>query len=114
MAFAEGGNSTTCPHHKAAQQASEASAGPAAKAATDKDKCPVCGMFVAKYPGFLAQIQFRDGSIAFFDGPKDFFKYYFYFVQERMKIFVGQLRQAAKYQRGGQIGGALARDKFPQ
>jgi copper chaperone NosL len=43
---------------------------------TSKDKCPVCGMFVAKYPDFLAQIAFRDGSIVFFDGVKDMFKYY--------------------------------------
>jgi len=41
-----------------------------------KDKCPVCGMFVAKYPDFVAQIQFRDGTTAFFDGVKDMFKYY--------------------------------------
>jgi nitrous oxide reductase accessory protein NosL len=42
-----------------------------------KDKCPVCGMFVAKYPDFLAEIIFRDGTYAFFDGAKDMFKYYF-------------------------------------
>ena len=42
-----------------------------------KDKCPVCGMFVAKYPDFGAQIAFKDGSFAFFDGVKDMFKYYF-------------------------------------
>ena len=47
-----------------------------ATSAGEKDKCPVCGMFVAKYPGFLAQIRFKDGGIAFFDGPKDFFTYY--------------------------------------
>lgn len=41
-----------------------------------KDKCPVCGMFVAKFPDFLAQILFKDGSYAFFDGTKDLFKYY--------------------------------------
>jgi len=41
------------------------------------DKCPVCGMFVAKYPDFLAQIIFADGSYAVFDGTKDMFKYYF-------------------------------------
>jgi copper chaperone NosL len=41
-----------------------------------KDKCPVCGMFVAKYPDFAAQIQFRDGSTSYFDGVKDMFKYY--------------------------------------
>ncbi len=40
------------------------------------DKCAVCGMFVAKYSDFAAQIQFRDGTVAFFDGPKDLFTYY--------------------------------------
>lgn len=44
---------------------------------SDKDKCPVCGMFAAKYPDFLAEIVFKDGSYAVFDGPKDMFKYYF-------------------------------------
>ena len=40
------------------------------------DKCPVCGMFVAKYKDFAGQIQFKDGATVFFDGPKDLFKYY--------------------------------------
>jgi nitrous oxide reductase accessory protein NosL len=40
-----------------------------------RDKCPVCGMFVAKYPDWLAAIRFRDGSHVFFDGAKDMFKY---------------------------------------
>ncbi len=43
---------------------------------SQKDKCPVCGMFVAKYPNFLAQVLFQDGSYAFFDGSKDMFNYY--------------------------------------
>ena len=38
-----------------------------------KDKCPVCGMFVAKYPDFVAQVIFQDGSYAVFDGAKDLF-----------------------------------------
>ncbi len=41
-----------------------------------RDRCPVCGMFVAKYPDFIAQIVFRDGSVVFFDGVKDMLKYY--------------------------------------
>jgi nitrous oxide reductase accessory protein NosL len=41
------------------------------------DKCPVCGMFVAKYPDWVGEIIFNDGSVAFFDGAKDLFKYYF-------------------------------------
>ncbi len=40
-----------------------------------RDKCPVCGMFVARYPDFIAGIVFRDGSQVFFDGVKDLFKY---------------------------------------
>jgi copper chaperone NosL len=41
-----------------------------------KDKCPVCGMFVAKYPDFVAVLTFKDGTRAFFDGVKDMMKYY--------------------------------------
>jgi copper chaperone NosL len=40
-----------------------------------RDKCPVCGMFVAKYPDWLAAVRFRGGSHVFFDGAKDLFKY---------------------------------------
>ena len=42
-----------------------------------KDKCPVCGMFVFKYPDWTAQIIFTDGPAFFFDGAKDLFKFYF-------------------------------------
>lgn len=44
---------------------------------TKKDKCPVCGMFVHKYPKWVAEIIFKDGTYAVFDGPKDMLKYYF-------------------------------------
>jgi copper chaperone NosL len=44
---------------------------------SSRDKCPVCGMFVAKYPDWLAQISFKDGTTFFFDGPKDMLKFYF-------------------------------------
>jgi nitrous oxide reductase accessory protein NosL len=40
-----------------------------------KDKCPVCGMFVAKYPDWVSEVVFKDGSYAVFDGPKDLFKF---------------------------------------
>ncbi len=52
-------------------------ASPQATKPTSKDKCPVCGMFVAEYPAFLAEIAFKDGFRAYFDGPKDMFRYYF-------------------------------------
>ncbi|MEK6742012.1 MAG: nitrous oxide reductase accessory protein NosL [Nitrospirota bacterium] len=41
----------------------------------ERDKCPVCGMFVAKYPDWVAQVVFKDGSYVVFDGPKDLFKF---------------------------------------
>jgi copper chaperone NosL len=44
---------------------------------TATDKCAVCGMFVAKYPGWIAEVIYKDGSVAFFDGPKDLVTYYF-------------------------------------
>jgi len=40
------------------------------------DKCPVCGMFVAGYKNWIAEIIFNDGTYAVFDGPKDMFRYY--------------------------------------
>ncbi len=41
-----------------------------------KAKCPVCGMFVAKYPDWTASIAFRDSTTVYFDGPKDLFTFY--------------------------------------
>ena len=41
------------------------------------DRCPVCGMFVYKYPKWVAQIIFTDGSYYFYDGAKDMFKHIF-------------------------------------
>ena len=48
----------------------------AARKPAPGDKCPVCGMFVAKYPEFTGQLLFKDGTVSFFDGPKDLFKFY--------------------------------------
>jgi nitrous oxide reductase accessory protein NosL len=53
--------------------------GPAAAAggplrAGPGEKCPVCGMFVARHPDWIAVITFRDGGRAVFDGAKDLFK----------------------------------------
>ena len=39
------------------------------------DRCPVCGMFVYKYPKWVAQIIFKDGTSYFYDGAKDMFKH---------------------------------------
>lgn len=40
------------------------------------DKCPVCGMFVARYPDWVAGLRFADGSHAVFDGAKDLFRFW--------------------------------------
>lgn len=40
-----------------------------------QDKCGVCGMFTAPYAAFLAQVVYKDGAYATFDGPKDMFRY---------------------------------------
>ena len=50
-------------------------AGKGPVAPTPKDKCPVCGMFVKKFPDWIGQVIFKDGTYAFFDGAKDLFKY---------------------------------------
>lgn len=39
-------------------------------------KCPVCGMFVAKYPDWTSSARFKDGTAFFYDGPKDMFSHY--------------------------------------
>lgn len=41
-----------------------------------EDKCPVCGMFVYKYPEWIAKIEYQKRNY-YFDGIKDLFKYYF-------------------------------------
>ena len=41
----------------------------------DDDRCPVCGMFTAKYPEFAARVTFSDGVGFTFDGPKDMFTF---------------------------------------
>lgn len=39
-------------------------------------KCPVCGMFVAKYPDWTASARFKDGTTYYYDGPKDMFSHF--------------------------------------
>lgn len=40
-------------------------------------KCPVCGMYVAKYPKWVAKISTKSGNSYYFDGVKDMLKFYF-------------------------------------
>ncbi|NKQ40826.1 MAG: hypothetical protein HF962_04570 [Sulfurovum sp.] len=51
-------------------------------------KCPVCGMFVYKYPKWAAMIEV-DGKKHYFDGVKDMMKFYIFdvdFPYDRTKI----------------------------
>ena len=46
----------------------------------DREKCPVCGMFIYKYPKWAAQIYYKHDSHEdhfSFDGVKDMMKFYF-------------------------------------
>ena len=43
----------------------------------EKAKCPVCGMYVAKYPKWAALIEASEGGTFYFDGAKDLMKFYF-------------------------------------
>jgi len=58
---------------------------------TKRDKCPVCGMFVYKYPRWAAQIFYKHNNHEHhfsFDGVKDLMKYYFKHKQNISKILV--------------------------
>lgn len=51
-------------------------AGPGKTVAPD-ERCPVCGMFVAKYEDWIVQARLADGSVLYFDGMKDLMVFYF-------------------------------------
>ncbi len=61
---------------RCAAQTASGLAQPPAKP-SEEHKCPVCGMFVAQYPGFLAAAVFKDNATVFFDGSKDMFRFLF-------------------------------------
>ena len=51
------------------------------------EKCPICGMFVYKYPRWATQIFYKDRRYSF-DGMKDLMKYYFKRKEGVEKILV--------------------------
>lgn len=55
-------------------------------------RCPVCGMFVAKYDNWIAQIRLADGKVLFFDGVKDLLVFYFQ-PQRYSKATGGDIRE---------------------
>ena len=50
-------------------------AAPKPKPLQPKGACAVCGMQVANFPDWAAVVVYKDGSQAWFDGPKDLFTY---------------------------------------
>lgn len=54
---------------------------------TKDEKCPICGMFVYKYPKWAAQIFYKDTHYSF-DGVKDMMKYYLAHKDGITKILV--------------------------
>ena len=54
---------------------------------THDEKCPVCGMYVYKYPKWAAQIYYHDKHYSF-DGVKDMMKWYFDHKEGIDKIMV--------------------------
>ncbi len=50
-------------------------------------KCPVCGMFVVKFPKWITSLQIEDKTY-YFDGVKDMLKYY---LDKHKKIDIAQI-----------------------
>ena len=92
----------------------------------EKSRCPVCGMFTAKYPKWVAIIEEENGHKYYFDGVKDMMKFYFNpvkFHKEKKpikKILVsdyytlgGVLAKEAYYVTGSNIYGPMGEELIP-
>lgn len=62
--------------------------------------CLVCGMFVPNFPDWAAVLTFKDGSEAWFDGPKDLF------------TCLLDLRQYAKGRKASDIASIQVKDYY--
>lgn len=47
----------------------------AAREVPAEARCPVCGMYPARYPRWAAQVIFQDGDVHYLDSPLSLFKY---------------------------------------
>lgn len=59
----------------------------------NSDRCIVCGMLVDPYPDWIAAVAFTDGSVNFFDGPKDMFNFLFDLEQYRPDTTSADIRE---------------------
>ncbi|AOY59305.1 nitrous oxide reductase accessory protein NosL [Desulfococcus multivorans] len=93
-----------------------------------EEKCPVCGMFVGKYPDWIGVITFKDGRRHYFDGAKDLFKYLFDIETYNSRQKVADIRdihvtdyydmkfidaRAAFYVMGSDVYGPMGRELIP-
>ncbi|MDH4331735.1 MAG: nitrous oxide reductase accessory protein NosL [Desulfobulbaceae bacterium] len=46
------------------------------KEISPQERCPVCGMFVSKYPDWITQVRLSNGTVKFFDGVKDLMAFF--------------------------------------
>lgn len=75
------------------------------------DRCAVCGMFVSRYPRWVASVAWQDGTVTFFDGPKDLFHYLLYPERYRGRTAGGTIAEmlVTEYYSGAAMP---ARDAF--
>lgn len=83
------------------------------------EKCPICGMFVYKYPRWAAQIHYKEQHFSF-DGVKDLMKYYFEHKTDIEKILVSDYYsqeaingKKAYYVIGSDIYGPMGHELIP-
>ncbi len=85
----------------------------------EDEKCPICGMFVYKYPRWAAQIFYQTTHYSF-DGVKDLMKYYFEHEQGISKILVSDYysqksieAREAYFVIGSDVYGAMGDELIP-
>jgi len=83
-------------------------------------KCPVCGMFVYKYPKWAAMIEAEQGKKLYFDGVKDMFKFIFKNAKSFKNIYVSDYfttkkidAKKAYYVFGSNVFGPMGNELIP-
>jgi len=86
------------------------------------ERCSLCGMFVARFPTWVAAIKKEGGEVAYFDGPREMFLLLFALRREgaKAKSFVTDYYSArlvpaenAWYVVGSDQTGPMGRDLVP-
>lgn len=101
---------------------------PAPQAVPAEARCPVCGMYPARFPAWAAQVHLRDGSIRFFDSPVEFFRWLGDLRRYGQGVAAGDIVAGyvtdhvaggwlavgdAWYVRGSSVGGPMREDALP-